>query len=80
MDCGCCLACDERGNCRGVGNLGVVAWTLMGALAECYPGKEFLGAYNKVRDKLGSSNITGWNNTPGRTYLEVITLLRELDI
>ncbi len=73
-----CYACDAHGRCKSVGMKGVVKWTLMGALVECY-GKDFLKAFNRVQDRIGP-RVSDWNNAAERTYEDVYNLVKELDI
>lgn len=57
-----------------------VCWCLGGAALRCYlwPTGD---AFVKLRQRFGSMfEAFGWNDTPGRTYEEVIALAKELDI
>lgn len=57
-------------------------WCLFGAINRCYQAEalvEYNERWTRLRDRLGCGPIT-WNDTPGRTYDEVITVLKELDI
>lgn len=59
------------------------SWCLSGALIKCYDIYEDSSLYQRQRDKVISKlgiHILRWNDTPGRTYEEVIALLKELDI
>lgn len=71
----------------GVGVFGrhadAVCWCLLGALQRCYHDS---GSVNemairaRLRSWLETNSIISWNDAPERTYDEVISVLKELDI
>jgi hypothetical protein len=71
---------DARGYSLDPREPNAVCWCITGALCVCY--KDFNERTNKVKtlNDVLKSRAPYWNDTPGRTYDEVVTLLRELDI
>ena len=61
-----------------------VCWCVIGAIGKCYPSNaESLAAMHKVwleLNKNGFDGIANWNDDPGRTYEEVVEVLRKADV
>jgi hypothetical protein len=61
------------------------SWCLIGALHKCYPDLGIIAMSDKIHEHLRTKHdhhngIPDWNDTDDRTYEEVVTLLKELDI
>lgn len=52
---------------------------LIGAMEVCYSGKEFAAVHDKLTIYL-KKPVVVWNDSEERTYEEVISVLKELDI
>lgn len=68
---------DGNGNEVSVHSPKACSFCANGALIKCYPQDN--GQYNRIFTELGTT-ISYWNDHPSRTKLEVITLLKKLDI
>jgi hypothetical protein len=53
---------------------------LYGAIKRCYPGYAAEETFSRIQECVPDRDAIGWNDAPERTYDEVITLLKELDI
>ena len=81
------VAVDARGVGVSVNSPDVVRWCLDGALLRCYGWNYhpeytpacYLAVYRQVVDALHCV-VSAWNDAPGRTYAEVVGLLKRLDI
>ena len=79
-------AVDARGKSVDARSGNAVAWCMWGALdhVALRPGDEpqegrlrvVSEALIRVRDVIGWNRITAWNDTPGRTVVEVVDALR----
>ncbi len=56
-----------------------VCWCLLGAIELCYESREDMSVVKLVRNSI-NRGISEWNDAPERTYSEVISLCKELDI
>ncbi len=68
-------SCDPRSS-------NACAWCVLGAIERCYYDDGITKTYLDVMSKLGNrvGNIPCWNDAKGRTYEEVLAVLKELDI
>lgn len=56
-----------------------VQWCLLGAIIKCY-NVDRIGICNKVRIRLDSFMLTSWNDAQNRTFNDIRSLIKELDI
>lgn len=56
-----------------------VCYCIHGALGVAYDGI-YTAEAERIRRRLGLTNLVGWNDAPERTWQEVYNLLKELDI
>lgn len=75
------LARNKDGQWAGIKDDNASCWCALGAIYKCYgfATKIATAQIIKLTSKL-NCNIAPWNDAPGRTYEEVVGLLRELDI
>lgn len=72
---------DSQGASVPEGSPSAVSFCLIGAANRCYPGyTEREGVFKRIRAAIGRSVITEFNDSPGRTFSEIQTLLNDLDI
>lgn len=57
------------------------SWCLDGALCRCYGNDACVNDFEPlIRNHLQAANIATWNDSPKRTWEDVVKLCRELDI
>ena len=70
---------DASGNSVSPMDTEACCWCLDGALLVACDGMaEYLTASRTVSEALGGKGYIGWNDTPGRTQDEVVSLLERL--
>lgn len=85
-----CLARDKEGNRLFSTDPNAVCWCFLGAMQMCYRGlSKRIDVMCKVSDRIGElspnkeqgfDSIHKWNDSPERTYEDVIKLAKELDV
>ncbi len=75
------LAKNKRGNATEPVHQDAVRFCLVGAVHRCYPDTaERLQAISTLGIVVFPDSVGSWNDAGGRTFTEVRTLLKELDI
>lgn len=70
---------DARGFVSDIHGTNSVCWCFGGAIQRCYPTSS-VEVRQRIKDHLGIENLVHWNDAPGRTFEDVLAVVKELGL